>query len=256
MQSDPTTNIAYYETLADVYRLFFPDLDKNMEQEGAWLDAVLQTYGAKRILDASCGTGRQAVPLAERGYEVIGADPSPAMLRQARAIAKRHHTRARFVQTAFVDLPRAVGSDFDAVIALGNGLCNLEHREDILAALRAIRLCCRPDGICVIGIKDFDRLCLRRQRFHGHGIEDKNGVRTILFEIWDFADPILVVTAFAMEGVWDQEIGRHVDWRTRSAQTREYMAGSREVQALAREAGFSSVRRLEHRSEAVYAFRP
>jgi SAM-dependent methyltransferase len=256
MQSDPHTNIAYYEAFADVYPLFFADLDKNMKQEGAWLDAVLQTFGAKRILDASCGTGRQAVPLAERGYEVIAADPSPAMLRQARAIARQHHTRARFVQTAFVDLPRAVGGDFDAVIALGNGLCNLEHREDILAALQAIRQCCRPDGICIIGIKDFDRLCLRRHRFHGHGIDDKNGVRTILFEFWDFADPILIVTAFVLQGVWDQEIGRHVAWTTRSAQTREYMAGSREVQALAREAGFSSVRRLEHRSEAVYALRP
>jgi SAM-dependent methyltransferase len=256
MRSHSTANLAYYEVFADVYPLFFPDLDKNMRQEGAWLDAVLKTYGAKRVLDASCGTGRQAVPLAERGYEVIAADPSPAMLRHARAIAERHHTCARFVQTAFADLPAAVGGDFDAVIALGNGLCNLERREDVLAALQAIRHCCRPDGICIIGIKDFDRLSLRRQRFHGHGIDDKNGVRTLLFEIWDFADPILIVTAFAMEGVWDEEIGRHVAWKTRSAQTHEYMAGSREIQALAREAGFSSIRRLEHRAEAVYALRP
>jgi SAM-dependent methyltransferase len=39
----------------------------------------------RRVLEIGCGTGRLAAALAERGARVWGIDPSPEMLRQARA---------------------------------------------------------------------------------------------------------------------------------------------------------------------------
>ncbi len=39
------------------------------------------------VLDAGCGTGRVAIELASRGYEVVGVDLDPAMLDLARAKA-------------------------------------------------------------------------------------------------------------------------------------------------------------------------
>jgi ubiquinone/menaquinone biosynthesis C-methylase UbiE len=39
------------------------------------------------VLDVGCGTGALAQRLAERGYEVVGADPSAGMLEVMRARA-------------------------------------------------------------------------------------------------------------------------------------------------------------------------
>lgn len=40
-----------------------------------------------RIIDVGCGTGRLAIPLAERGYQLLAIDSSNEMLNVARAIA-------------------------------------------------------------------------------------------------------------------------------------------------------------------------
>lgn len=46
---------------------------------------VVRESGARRVLDLGCGTGRLALGLAERGYEVTGVDPAIASLEAARA---------------------------------------------------------------------------------------------------------------------------------------------------------------------------
>jgi 2-polyprenyl-3-methyl-5-hydroxy-6-metoxy-1,4-benzoquinol methylase len=45
--------------------------------------AALVPAGA-RVLDAGCGTGRVAIELARRGYEVVGVDSDASMLAVAR----------------------------------------------------------------------------------------------------------------------------------------------------------------------------
>src|SRR2546428_7196561 len=51
-----------------------------------------------RILDVSCGIGRHSIPLAERGYSVLGLDLSPLFIAKANATAKaqRINSRAKF----------------------------------------------------------------------------------------------------------------------------------------------------------------
>ena len=41
----------------------------------------------KMVLDAGCGTGRVAIELARRGYDVVGVDLDPSMLAVARRMA-------------------------------------------------------------------------------------------------------------------------------------------------------------------------
>jgi SAM-dependent methyltransferase len=239
-------DVAYYDEFAREYALFFTDLAHNMAGEGDWLDAVLRDRGVRTVLDASCGTGRQAIPLAQRGYEVTGADPSGAMLQEAEKVAAARKARVSWIQASFTDLPSVLNTQFDAVIALGNGLCNQESPKDIGASLRALRRCVRPGGVCLVGIKDYEAIRGDRERFHGHRIRDDEGGRSLLFEVWDFEDPILVSTAYCLRG-------RDDDWTVHSASTREYMLGAREMERLAREAGFGCMERLDHPSEAVYA---
>lgn len=247
-RADNTPSARYYAQFAGQYELFFADLAASMEHEGRWLDRVLAGQGAITILDASCGAGRQAIPLAQRGYRVTAADPSGPMLEQARAQACRLGLALSFHQLAFIDLPGSLPAPFDAVIALGNGLCHQERREDIVSALHAMRLCCRPGGLCLVGIKDFDTARRDRVRFHGRTVRDDGGERTIFFEVWDFDDPILVCRAYSMRG------GENA-WAVVCAETREYMLGGDDLATAAREAGFTAVTRLDHPCEAVYALR-
>lgn len=240
------SNVSYYDALATEYSLFFRDLAANMEEEGTWLDALLRDRSAGRVLDACCGTGRQTIPLLRRGYRVSSADPCASMLREARGAAEASGVTAELIRAAFVDLPDIVREPFDAVIALGNGLCHQEHLSDIFRSLEALRHCCRMDGLCLVGIKDFDAIRAGRPYFHGPRVRHEADRCTILYQTWEYADPLLLCTAFVLRRT---ELG----WTARSAQTREYMLGGAELTRLARRAGFNTVERLHHPYEATYA---
>jgi SAM-dependent methyltransferase len=248
MSGTDASSVPYYEEFAREYALFFSDLAGNMVREGEWLDRVLQAQGVTRVLDASCGSGRQAIPLAQRGYAVTGADPCGGMLREASGQAEALGLNISWIRGGFADLPDHVDSPYNAVIALGNGLCHQERRADIVASLAALRRCLCAGGLCLVGIKDFDAIRRERPRFHARTAREDAGGRTILFEIWDFEDPILVCTAYSLHGL-------NREWTVRSASTREYMLGADEMAEAAHQAGFGRIERLDHPSEAVYALR-
>lgn len=248
MTSRSDAEPAYYDVFAADYALFFDDLEENMEAEGVWLDAVLRTVGARTVLDASCGTGRQALPLARLGYRVTATDPSKRMLDEARRGAKQMAVDITWRRCRFTELPRVVAATFDAVIALGNGLCHQQSAGEIRASLEAMLCCLRPGGVCLVGIKDFDTIRRERPRFHGRGVRDDDRGRTILFEMWDIEEPLLRVTAYTVHG-------SEGTWTTRSASTLEYMLGADELARLACEAGFWRIDTLDHPAESVYMLR-
>lgn len=99
--------------------------------------------GSRIALDIGCGAGRNAVPLAQVGWTVLGCDLSRPMLAAAatRAIAETPLGRTAFVLAPMDALPAADGR-FDLVIA--HGIWNLaasarEFRRAIHEAARATR---------------------------------------------------------------------------------------------------------------------
>ena len=69
-----------------------------------WLQDLMPADGG-RILDVGAGSGRDAAWLAERGYQVVAVEPSPAMREEA---SKRHKSRnIRWEDERLPDIPRA-----------------------------------------------------------------------------------------------------------------------------------------------------
>src|SRR5947207_3717674 len=85
------------------------------------------------ILDAGCGSGRHAAPLARAGFGVVGLDDSRILL----AAARRTGCDAQFVHGSYAALPFE-GCVFDTVLCMGTALGYLGQEGD-RAALRGFR---------------------------------------------------------------------------------------------------------------------
>jgi SAM-dependent methyltransferase len=80
------------------------------------------------ILDAGCGNGRHALPLAFAGYRVIGFDRSASLLAAGRRSAGSARW-PRFVRGCYSRLPFEAGQ-FEAVLSLGTALGYLGDQGD------------------------------------------------------------------------------------------------------------------------------
>lgn len=137
----------------DAYDLLYQD--KNYTAECDLVERLFQTHdtGAiQSVLDLGCGTGNHAIPLARRGYEVVGVDRSADMLAHARRKAgnPRDNGRAVFYQDDIrtVDLDR----HFDAALMMFAVLGYQLENADVLSALRAARRHLRSGGLFLFDV--------------------------------------------------------------------------------------------------------
>lgn len=85
------------------------------------------TPGA-RVLDMGCGTGRHAVELARRGYQMTGVDISSGMLAQAQAAAAAAGVSVNWVHSSAQDYRPA--QPFDAAYSVCEGALSLLTETD------------------------------------------------------------------------------------------------------------------------------
>jgi len=134
---------AYYDLL---YR------DKDHDGEVSYIDSLIRKYGcgARTILDLGCGSGKHALLLAEKGYEITGVDRSDGMLSVARlrlAEGKPEATSPRFLQGDIRTV--RLGNAYDVVISLFHVFSYQAGNEDLRAALATVRTHLNPGGIFI-----------------------------------------------------------------------------------------------------------
>jgi ubiquinone/menaquinone biosynthesis C-methylase UbiE len=94
-----------------------------LQRERVWhyLDPLLKEMGsALTILEVNCGTGEDALRLANMSHKVIATDASAAMIEQAKL---KQANGVEFITCAFKDLPVTLaGKKFDLIFSNFGGL--------------------------------------------------------------------------------------------------------------------------------------
>jgi SAM-dependent methyltransferase len=137
---------------ANSYDLLYTD--KDYEAECDVIENIIGEHGLKptqTILDLGCGTGNHALPLARRGYDVVGVDRSQEMLAQVRIKAGQlGSAKAAFHDGDIRSLE--LGRKFDAVLMMFAVLGYQLNNDDVLAALRTARRHLNPGGILIFDV--------------------------------------------------------------------------------------------------------
>ncbi len=103
----------------------------------------------QRLLDIGCGGGREAIPMARAGFELVALDVSLAMVRAATARAAARGVSFKAAVASAAALPFRPGA-FDGVAMLGQVIAHIPGRHGRIAALRAAWQALRPGGTLVM----------------------------------------------------------------------------------------------------------
>ena len=111
----------WYEALFENYAKKYDEevFVKGTLGECDFIEKELSHDKSLRILDVGCGTGRHAIELAKRGYDVTGIDLSEAQLARARQKAEEAGVEVEFLRLDARELP--FNNQFDATIMLCEG---------------------------------------------------------------------------------------------------------------------------------------
>jgi SAM-dependent methyltransferase len=122
----------------DSWGMFSPDVI------GPAVDTLAELAGGGRVLEFAIGTGRIAVPLAERGVPVVGIDSSEAMLTRLREKPGAPEAVAGDMAKTRMD------GDFTLVYLVFNTIFNLTSQDGQVACFENAAAHLSPGGRFVI----------------------------------------------------------------------------------------------------------
>ncbi len=134
---------------ADWDRRWTERIVDGIREPNRFLVAVAETMPPGRALDLACGAGRNAVWLAEHGWQVTGVDFSPVALAAARRLAGEHRVALDLVEADVVGWLPPVAT-FDLVCVMYLHLPVAERRAVLQGAGAALA----PGGTLLVVAHD------------------------------------------------------------------------------------------------------
>ncbi len=135
----------YGEHISEVYDELYGTYEEGL------IDRLVELAAGERVLELGIGTGRIALPLAERGLDVSGIDISPAMVSKLRA--KPRGDEIRIVQGSFADFPAELDEDqFDLIYVVFNTFYSLLTQEEQVQCFRSVAAHLAEDGRFLIEV--------------------------------------------------------------------------------------------------------
>jgi glycine/sarcosine N-methyltransferase len=233
---EPAVITPFYDALSEDYDRFV-NWEDRLAHELPFIERHLAAVGAARVLDTACGTGRHAIALARRGYNVAGADLSAPMIEQARHNAAAGGADLSFFVAGFGDLAPLPGAPFDALLCLGNSLPHVLTVADLEHTLADFAAALRPGGLLLIQNRNLDAVVAAQDRWMGPEAHHEPGREWLFFRFYDF-NPDGTLT-FNMVRLQRPEGGR---WQQQVGSTLLYPWSSTELVAFLGAAGFRDLR--------------
>jgi len=134
------TSATYGERIADVYDSLFRSPDPSA------VTLLADLAGGGPVLELGIGTGRLALPLAERGVAVHGIDASPAMVAKLRA--KPGGAAIPVTMGDFSSFQ--IDERFPLIFVAFNTIFALETQAQQVACFRSVAAHLREEGVFVV----------------------------------------------------------------------------------------------------------
>lgn len=146
---------SYYH-LAEYYDMLMDDVDYM-----GWcnfIEDIFKVYSRQpqSILDTACGTGNITIPMAQKGYSLMGVDISEEMLTIAENKARRQKLNIKFIKQNMTDL--ALNKSFDAVLCMCDGVNYIIEEQDLLKYFKAVHSLLNPEGLFIFDISSSYKL--------------------------------------------------------------------------------------------------
>lgn len=121
----------WYEELFENYAESYDkeSFTRGTQGEVDFIEKEINFDKIKRILDIGCGTGRHAIELAKRGYNVTGIDLSESQLKKALEKAKNKNLTINFLRAdaRYLDF----NNEFDVAIMICEGAFPLMETDEM-----------------------------------------------------------------------------------------------------------------------------
>ena len=146
-----------FSEYARYYDLLYKD--KDYATEADYVHGLIQRYGThtRSIIELGSGTGKHAVLLVDRGYEVQGIERSEDMIAHARDLSEkcgRTHESEWLPPTFYVGDIRSTRLDrqFDAAVSLFHVVSYQTTNADLLATFETARVHVRDGGVFIFDV--------------------------------------------------------------------------------------------------------
>jgi SAM-dependent methyltransferase len=152
MENDEMNMEIYKQPL--YYEIAFSFIDPKEQVDN--FEALIRKFSkirVKRFLDVACGPSFQLREIAKRGYEAVGLDIAPEMLRYLEGKAKEEGVKIETVKADLADFTLETKADF-AFIMMGS--LDVESNEQFLSHLDSLAASLRRGGLYFIQNVDLD----------------------------------------------------------------------------------------------------
>lgn len=126
-----------------------------------------------RVLDLSCGSGRQTLELSRRGHRVLGIDSLDALHAEAQKAGRAEKLNVHFLKGDIRQL--GYRAEFDAVVNLYSSFGSFPQERDDLRTLESVQKGLKPGGKLLMDLLNKEWLMRRFEPNLWEQAEDAKG---------------------------------------------------------------------------------